>query len=192
MNNILKILFVLLIASSVKLTCLEKYVLKESIETKELRIKEVNKYLGITEEKNNNIIYEFQKSVDISKNAAWCYAFQYYCYNNVCNDLGITNILPKTGVSNELFNYAKRIGEKQEYRAKAGDYIVWKAVNSWRGHIGIIEKVNKNNNTVITIEGNTGLETVRTGGMVAKKMRSYTHPIGRLKVRGLIELSAER
>lgn len=189
MQNILKILFVLLVVSSVKLNCLEKYVLKENVETKELRLKEANKYLGITEEKNKNLIFEFQKSVDISKNAAWCYAFQYYCYNNVCNNLEIKNVLPKTGVANEFFNYAKRLGIKREYKAKAGDYIVWKAVNSWQGHIGIIKKVNSNN-TVVTIEGNTGAETVRTGGMVAKKVRSYQHPIGRLKVRGLVELRA--
>jgi len=191
MQNILKILFAFLVVGSVDINCLEKYVLKESVETKELRLKEVNKHLGITEEKNKNLIYEFQKSVGISKNAAWCYAFQYFCYNNVCNNLGIKNVLPKTGVANNFFNYVKKFGTKKKYKAKAGDYIVWKAVNSWNGHIGIVEKVNKNN-TVTTIEGNTGLATVRTGGMVAKKVRSYTHPIGRLKVRGLIDLSAEK
>jgi hypothetical protein len=77
-----------------------------------------------------------------------------------------------------------KTGKKVPYKAEVGDYIVWKTQGSWTGHVGLITEVS--GDKVKTIEGNTSSISVRTGGMVALKTRHIYHPIGKLKVRGLV------
>jgi len=99
------------------------------------------------------------------------------------------NPYPRSAFANYLYNYAIKNGIKTKYNVQEGDYIVWKVANEIYGHIGLVVGVWQTG--VITIEGNTGSNTIRTGGMVAKKFRSITNPIGRLKVRGLVGFKAQ-
>lgn len=161
-----------------------RYELPELRASAELRVHLASKEIGITEENNSLRVYEFQKAVGITRRDAWCSAFQYYIANKAAMILKQYNPYPKSGLANAIYRIAITKGVRTKYNALVGDYIIWKVANAFYGHIGIIAEVKQNK--VYTIEGNTGSVTIRTGGMVAKKFRSITNPIGKLKVRGLV------
>jgi hypothetical protein len=167
----------------------QRYELSELYSSVQLRIDIASKEIGITEENNPDRVYEYQKSVGISRHDPWCSAFQYYVSNQASKRLKQKNPYPNSAIANYLYNYAIKNGIKTKYNIQEGDYIIWKVANEVYGHIGLVVGVWQTG--VITIEGNTGSNTIRTGGMVAKKFRSIINPIGRLKVRGLVGFKAQ-
>lgn len=187
-HNILKlqtfITALTLLITNLNLYSQIRYELPELRSSAYLRIELAKAEIGVTEENNPIRVREYQKTVCIPADAAWCSAFQYFISKEANKQLKQINQYPKSGLANYIYNYARRKGTKTIYIAKQGDYIVWKVANQIYGHVGLVTKVNQS--TVETIEGNTGSATIRTGGMVAKKTRSITNPIGRLKVQGLV------
>lgn len=136
--------------------------------------------IGIKEETNAKQIQQYLKSVGIYTKASWCSAFQYWLQKQIYSQ----PYYPRSAVANSIYDKAVKNGKKVPYKAEVGDYIVWKTPGSWTGHVGLVVSVNGQN--VETIEGNTSSISVRTGGMVAEKTRHIYHPIGKLKVRGLV------
>ena len=136
--------------------------------------------IGVREETNKERIAEYLASVGIKGKASWCSAFQYWLQKQIYSQ----PYYPRSAVANSIYDKAVKTGKKVPYKAEVGDYIVWKNPGSWTGHVGLVIEVS--GDQVKTIEGNTSSISVRTGGMVAEKMRHIYHPIGKLKVRGLV------
>lgn len=59
--------------------------------------------------------------------------------------------------------------------AKKGALAVWRHGNGWKGHIGVVEKVE--GDIMYTIEGNTNLAGSREGTHVLRKKRSNKIPL---------------
>ena len=167
-----------------------RYEVQTLLNTNQSRIEIACSQIGVREETSRLQIISYLNRVGIKWMAPWCAAFQYWVYDEASKKLCIQNTLPRTAVANAYFDYGKSKGKRTSYKANAGDLIVWKS-DSWAGHIGIVvRQVSKQ--TVETIEGNTSSLSVRTGGAVESKVRSIYHPIGKLKVRGLIGFSNGR
>ena len=177
------LIMVMLLTFTQALSAQTRYELQAPYNTN-LRILIAKSQIGIREETNQSQILNYLRSVNINRMASWCAAFQYWVYDSACRQIKVVNSLPKSAVANSYYDFGKRNGLRTTYQARPGDLIVWKS-DSWSGHIGmVIRQLSKQ--TVETIEGNTSSKSVRTGGAVESKVRSIYHPIGKLKVRGLI------
>ena len=150
--------------------------------------------VGVVEKTGNNdgdMVEEYQRSVGRNRGDAYCAAGQYWCYWRAALDLGLTiKDIPikRTGVANDMFNDAVSRGEIGRYSPQKHDLIVWKLKNSFRGHIERIIEIKKYG-WVVTIGFNTSNSQTGSqseGEGVFIKKRNIAHPIGRLKVRGLI------
>lgn len=183
LKHIALILFVFLPVYS--LIAQQRYVLPTMYNTNILRVELAETQLGVREETHPRVIREYLKSVGIYTSASWCNAFQYWMMDSVCRELQIINPMPISGVANSSYDYAKRKGVKTQFVPQLGDLLIWKTEGSWTGHVALIVKI-RNKASVITIEGNTSSNSVRTGGAVEKKVRLVNHPIGRLLVRGIV------
>ena len=91
--------------------------------------------------------------------AHWCAAFVSWC----ANETGIDEtIIPHTASVSSFLEYFKKQGVfkplSSGYEPIVGDLIIWKAKNSrgqHRSHIGIVKEYDKENDKLITIEGNS-------------------------------------
>ena len=132
-------------------------------------------------------------SVGIYRPAPYCQAYVYFCFSEARYIIGKCGVLveipiPKNAVAQSSFNYAKSNGIKTLYTPKIDDLIVWKFSNSWSGHTERIYKVLDKGN-VLTVGANTsnGLSgSQREGNGIYKRKRNVKHPIGRMKIRGLV------
>ena len=97
---------------------------------------------------NNKGIYV--KRYNRSLEASWCAGFVSYIM-----DISNKDILEYSVSAKAIYNEAKKENRLTD-SPKAGDLIVfWRgSKTSWKGHIGIIEKVD--NNRLHVIEGNVG------------------------------------
>ena len=87
----------------------------------------------------------------------WCVSFVVYTVNKAAEK----EILPKMAYSLGLYSWAKR-HELITKMPTCGDIIIWKRKKNHRyGHVGIVEKVDKTNNKIYTIEGNVGSDVVK-------------------------------
>lgn len=158
--------------------------------------------VGIKENSNRNDglqIKEYLASVGLLGNLPYCCAGQYWCFWKAVNELGLkAELIPikRTGRATELFFDAKKRGKKRNYRAEDNSFIVWKYPNSFAGHIERIIDVHSNGwvttiafNTTcleeIPVEANE-LQRNRKYQGVCMKRRNIYHPLGRLKILGLI------
>jgi len=120
------------------------------------------------------------------KGAAYCNAFQVWCFITGAYYLDMPDSyipIPKQGLANGTFNYAKRTGKKTSYAPRIDDLLVWNKTNTPNGHIERIIKILPAG-WVYTVGGNTG----DTGGNdgVNKKKRNLYHPLSAMVVRGLV------
>lgn len=178
-------LFVLVLLTIHSLNAQQRYELPTIFNTNLLRVELAETQLGIREETHPRVIREYLKSVGIYTSSSWCNALQYWLMDSVCRELQIINPMPISGVANSSYDYAKRKGYRTLFAPQLGDLLIWKTEGSWTGHVALIVKI-RNKASVITIEGNTSSNSVRTGGAVEKKVRLVHHPIGRLLVRGIV------
>lgn len=146
--------------------------------------------LGTVEIGNNSgeEIAKYLASVDLKEGFNYCAAGIFWAFDSASKKLNIANPLPKTGVANQLFNYAKNNGERSEYLSQKYDLIVWRKYNSWQGHIEWIAEVQKAG-WVKTIAFNSS-KNGKQG--VFYQRRNIYHPLGRLKIRGLIGFEGEK
>jgi hypothetical protein len=168
----------------------QRYELPTLFDTNLPRIQLAATQLGIREETNSSIIQEYLKSVNIYTNASWCNAFQYWLMDSVCRGLQIINPMPQSGLANSSYDYALRKGVRTPFIPKPGDLLIWRTEGHWTGHVGMIIQI-RNKASVITIEGNTSSNSVRTGGCVEKKVRLTNHPIGKLLIRGIVGFKSQ-
>ncbi len=144
--------------------------------------------VGTTEKRNRNDgeVVKYLKSVGLSVGNPYCAAGQYYIFSEACKQLKLPSSqipLPRTGLANAMYSYAKQQGKKVKYEPKLHDLLVWRKAKTSFGHIERIIKVNAKGNVItlaFNVMGTNGKEGVFT------KKRNIYHPLQRLKVRGLI------
>lgn len=119
----------------------------------------------------------YQASVGIGKKS-YCVAFVYWCYQMACNSLGQPNILPRTGSTRRLSQWAHpewylKPGEMPE----PGD--IW--MRREKRHTGMVWYVNGGRADVITVEGNTYTYADPHWGVHGRKRDMSTNTIGILR-----------
>ena len=149
--------------------------------------------VGTVENSNHNdgAVEKYWRSVGLTSPSSYCAAGVYYCFAEGCNQLNLPFSyipIPRTGLAQVIYNYAKRNGTKQIYKANIHNLIVWRKGQSIYGHIERIISV-QDAGWVQTVafnvkDGNNGKD-----GVFIKKRNIY-HPISRLKVRGLVGFKA--
>jgi hypothetical protein len=133
-------------------------------------------------------IKDYLLSIDIDYPANYCAAGIYWSFEEARKKLASfgynhINPLPKTGVANGFYNWAKATGDPYYGRAAIGDMLIWRKPRSWQGHIERI--VSFHGQKLRTI----GFNTRKAGKEgVFYKLRMPRHPLGRLKYRGIIHI----
>ncbi len=155
--------------------------------------------IGIKEKtgRNDGEVEKYGNAAGFKQRIPYCYAFQYWGFKVACDELQIDYgyiPIPKSGMANAAFNYAKKNGIKTTYKAKINDLITWRKSNSGSGHIARIDSVGRVG-WVWTIEGNTSngkTGSQREGNGVFYRKRNIKHPLGRMYIRGLVGFYQER
>jgi hypothetical protein len=151
------------------------------------------KQVGTTEASNRNDgpVEKYWRSVGLISPSSYCAAGIYYCFYEACkqSNLPISLIpIPRTGLAQVIFNFAKSNGIKTSYKPEKHNLIVWRKGQTSFGHIEKIFKV-QNAGWVQTVAFNTKDQVSGKEGVFIKKRNIY-HPIGRLKILGLVGFNA--
>ncbi len=147
--------------------------------------------VGIIETDNNSgeRIRLYQLSVGLPDHSPYCAAGQYFSFSEAAKQMGSTcNVIPipRTGLANSVYNYAKSEGRKKHYSASVNDLIIWRKYNRNHGHIervisrsagGWVQTVGFNSTLMINSKKVEG---------VFIQSRNIFHPIGKLRIRGLV------
>ena len=146
--------------------------------------------VGKLETGNNRGIADiYNRSIGNPLGSPYCQAGQYYCYLTAAHKLGNPSMflpLPRNGLANSTFDNAKRKGIKTRYAARKHDFIIWKSIYNYTGHIERIVEVRKGG-WVKTVGFNTGSKSEDNGEGVCYKMRNINFPLSRIKqIRGLV------
>jgi hypothetical protein len=187
-----KIIYILLILiTTTKIFCGEKYVLYCDSRLLELSEQIAYKQVGVTELTNKNDgpeVEKYLKSVGLGKGFPYCKAGQYYCYAEANKEIKTKIPFPKSALANKVFDVAKTKNEKTNYQPERHDFIVWRTPKKSTGHIERIVEV-KSGGWVKTIAFNTtsgNFGNQRDGGGVYIRKRNILHPLGQMKIRGLV------
>jgi hypothetical protein len=138
----------------------------------EALIKKAQTQIGVCEEpKGSNKgpqVTTYQRRAGYTQPVPWCLCFLYWCVDEVCGDLEITNKLIRTGGCDELLAWARGKGLAHD-TPQAGDFgLVMKSQND-AVHVFLVEKVE--GSTLHTIEGNTNDDGSREGYEVCRRVR---------------------
>jgi len=155
--------------------------------------------IGTTEAtgRNDGAVEKYLRSVGLPKGLAYCAAGQYWCFRVAAEALGIMikNIpMPRTGLANAIYNRAKKQGQRTKFKPQRHDLIVWRKGKTAFGHVERIIAVGKAG-YVTTVGFNTSPgkgKSQRDGQGVWKRRRNIFHPLGRMRVRGLVGFITER
>ena len=168
-----------------------KYMLKCKPELLSVSGKIAGKQIGMLEKGENRgeMTGKYLASVGLRKALPYCAAGQYWCFAEACKKLHLSKSkipLPRTGLANAMFNYAKRKGNRYPYLPLCGDMIVWRHGKTIYGHIERIISVGKAGwihtigfNTIKYINGQ------KKEGVFVHKRNIY-HFLGLMRIRGLI------
>lgn len=118
-------------------------------------------------------VKDYLHTVGIDFPAAWCYAFVYWCFNQVQSN---SNPLPKTG--SVLTAWNKGEGHQLTHAPQQGDIFIMDFGHGL-GHTGIVESID--GAMIHTIEGNTNDTGSREGIEVCRKTRAGAKILGYLR-----------
>ena len=149
--------------------------------------------VGVKEKTGHNDgkqIAVYLKSVGINYPAAYCAAGQYWCFYEACIYFNYSTDeipIPRSGMANAAYDYARRYGKRTGYIPQKHDLIVWRNSKGF-GHI---ERVVYTGQVgwVITIGFNTSngqSGSQYEGNGVFKRKRNIYHWLGSRKIRGLV------
>ncbi len=182
-------IFFIIILSYLSLYSIDKYVLSADRELVELS--EIIGYcqIGATEKSNKNDgdVEKYLNSVGLKKGNPYCAAGQYWCFSEATKILKIDKMnipITKTGLANDIFNYAKQNGKATKPIPNRHDLIIWRKGKSIFGHTERIIEV-KRAGWVRTIAFNVLDKNSGKEGVFIKQRNIY-HPLSRMRVRGLM------
>lgn len=167
-----------------ELKCSEALILK----SREVLIKQV----GTLEESNQNngvMIKQYLKSVELKEGYPYCAAGQYFCFKRATEILGYEEKhipIKRTALALEIFNHAKKFGERADSKPRIDDLIIWRKGRTSFGHIERIILV-KEKGWVKTVGFNTSkvIGNKRIEGVFVKKRNLY-HIFYGMTIRGLV------
>jgi CHAP domain len=122
----------------------------------------------------------YLRSVDLAAGNPWCMAFVYWCVDKAAENIGVKNLLVKTGSCLHQYNNTtlRKIPNRSK-AIKAGDIFIME-FKGGTGHTGFVTKVT--GGLIETIEGNTNDDGSREGYEVAKRTRTIS------SIKGFIQL----
>lgn len=148
-------------------------------------------FIGVTERGGDNRgpeVEKFQKAVDgKASREAWCMCFVQYCLEEVEKKLQKNHGVFPSEHCLTVWNGTHP--SMKHSSPQPGDIVIWQYFKNGKatasGHTGIVLSVN--DTKMVTVEGNTGpgLEVVREGDGVYKKVRSIKGS-AKMKVVGFI------
>jgi hypothetical protein len=144
--------------------------------------------------KNDGDVVKYLALFGFKSGTPYCAAGQYYCfYEGAKREKISTNLIPiiKSASCSDIYNDAKNRGKKTKYSPQKHDLIVWKNQKSWQGHIERVHNVLPNG-WVETIGFNSSktINGKKQEGVFLQK-RNILHPLGRLKIKGLVGFENE-
>lgn len=146
--------------------------------------------VGIIEKTNQNDgeVQKYLQLIGLKGNYPYCAAGQYWCFYVSAKALKIDiNSIPiqRTGLAISMFNFAKNKGRKTAFSPQKHDLIVWRKLNSSKGHIERIISV-QSKGWVKTVGFNTSfiVKNKKIEGVFMHK-RNIFHILGLLQIRGL-------
>ncbi len=187
----MKIISILIIFSLNFCFGLTKYSLKCDEELLNVSYDSMMLQVGIIEKTNRNDgeVQKYLKAIGLKGDYPYCAAGQYWCFFVSAKSLNKeTKAIPirRTGLANEMFNDAKRKGKKSYFAPKKHDLIVWRKINSFRGHIERIISIQKKGwITTVGFNSSAVINNKKREGVFVKKRNIY-HILGLLRTRGLI------
>lgn len=145
--------------------------------TAEKIIKEASKYIGVTEQYNNKVIFNTEYyGNEVSGDAyKWCLVFVWYVFKHA----GASRLFydgAKTAYTPTLLDWFRK--KNRLYSApKVGDIVFFKFGGTQPcNHVGIVTGIN--GNMIRTIEGNTSDASSNNGGMVMVRDRDLKNVVG--------------
>lgn len=145
--------------------------------------------IGIQETgRNRGEVAKYTRSTGIPDGSPYCASGIYWTFDTATKVLNLerSNIpIPRTGLANGMFAYARRNGRNIGGSPRQQDLLVWRLRSTVFGHIGQVV-LPHGSGWLKTIEYNTGAQNARDGDGVYYKMRNTKHPLGRMKFRGFI------
>lgn len=195
----MQIIFWLMFFVVVSATAREKYLLSCSEQMLEESRRVLFEELGTREATNRNDgekINGYLSSVGLTSGSSYCVAGQYYCFELARKRLGLPsrcNPLPRTGLSFELFRFAKRFGKKIVLDFNRDDLVVWIKNKSIHGHTERIVRVRRKG-WVETVGFNTRRYDQQKKKWVEGVFlwrRNLLHPFGRMNLLGVVGFIAK-
>lgn len=191
MNKLLIILFLFsFFLSSLPISSAERFFIKCDSALVYLSLNIAKTQIGVKEKTGKNDgkeVESYLKSVGLTKGNPYCYAGQYWTFYKASYLTNKKICIPKSGLANSIFNYAKKNGKKTNYKVRIGDFIVWKYSNSWSGHIERVDSVCKAGWVRTVAFNSSGIK--RDGDGVHSMIRNIAHPLGKMQIRGLVGLN---
>jgi len=168
---------------------LEKYLLKADANILKLSETIALSQISIIEKSNKNDgdVEKYLNSVGLKKGNPYCAAGQYWCFLEASKILKLDKKyipIPKNGLANGIFNYAKQNRKAVKPIPNRHDLIIWRKAKSIFGHIERIIEVKKAG-WVRTIAFNVLDKNSGKEGVFIKQRNIY-HPLSRMRVRGLV------
>ncbi len=181
-----------------ELTALKKYEVECHPVLLEVSLDSALSQAGVVEKTNRNdgAVSKYLISAGVKTGSPYCAAGVYWCFYAAADALEMDESkipVKRTAAANEMFNDAAKRGKKAEYKAEKHDLLIWRKRASWQGHIERIFETGKAG-WVKTIAFNVRKDLSSPVEGVFIKKRCIFHPLGRLRIRGLIgfETRSER
>jgi len=154
-------------------------------------------FMGLREKTGNNDGYwidRFNGSVGSPRYSSYCNAGPYFCWDSATRlyKFQYQIPVPKSGLANSTFDYAMKHGKSVPVVAKKYDYLIWRHSGKITGHVEVIDLV-ISGTCVRTQAFNTsfGKGTAENGNGCGYKTRYLHHPLGQMKLRGLVGFKAK-
>ncbi|WEK18182.1 MAG: CHAP domain-containing protein [Candidatus Pedobacter colombiensis] len=144
-------------------------------------IQVASRYVGYLEIRSNAGFYDAafeakMKSAGWYRGAPWCAFFAKSVFAEVYAEDKRTAPIIRNTFTGGVIDTLKRVKAEGTFATgpepKVGALVMWRMGKTSSGHAGIVISVDKANNTMQTIEGNTNASGSREGDCVAKKLRT--------------------
>lgn len=190
-TKIMTFLTVACLVSSVAIAQ-KKYILKSDALLLKKSHQIALSQVGTTEPRGRNDgpqVAKYLAACGLGGGQPYCAAGQYYCFVEASRALKMPLSavpIPKTALAQSVYNYARRCGQPANYQPSPHDMIVWRRGQTTKGHIERIHKVLQNG-WVETIAFNSSkvAHGRKIEGVFIQK-RNIRHPLGRLKIKGIV------
>jgi hypothetical protein len=116
-------------------------------------------------------VSEYLQFVGLPPGNPWCCAFLVYRIHQAAKELGVTPIVPKTGLVQALYNWAHGKGLVSDTPSPGMAFVEWFPSLGRYAHTGLIAEVQ--GNKFRTVEGNSNSNGSRDGECVASNWRTW-------------------